>query len=65
MPGIASAIIGAINGIFTAVNNLFGSKNTKEMKDRQIQQKEADYQNKLEKAIREKDIETLRRLLSE
>lgn len=65
MPGIAEAIIGAISGIFQAINNVFGAKNTKEMKDRQQKQKEADYQNKLEKAIKEKDIETIRKLLSE
>jgi len=65
MPGIAEAIIGAISGIFQAINNVFGAKNTKEMKDRQVKQKETDFQNKLEKAIQEKDIETIRRLLSE
>jgi uncharacterized membrane protein (DUF106 family) len=65
MPGIAEAIIGAISGIFQAINNLFGHKNTKEMKDRQIKQKETDFQNKIEKAIKEKDIETIRKLLSE
>jgi len=65
MPGIAEAIIGAISGIFQAINNTFGAKNTKEMKDRQVKQKEADYQNQLEKAIKEKDIETIRKLLSE
>jgi hypothetical protein len=65
MPGIAEAIIGAISGIFQAINNVFGAKNTKEMKDRQVKQKEADHQNQLEKAIKEKDIETIRRLLSE
>lgn len=65
MPGIAEAIIGAISGIFQAINNIFGAKNTKEMKDRQVKQKEADHQNQLEKAIKEKDIETIRRLLSE
>lgn len=65
MPGIAEAIIGAISGIFQAINNVFGAKNTKEMKDRQVKQKEVDHQNQLEKAIKEKDIETIRRLLSE
>ncbi|NBP02782.1 MAG: hypothetical protein EBU90_22225 [Proteobacteria bacterium] len=65
MPGIAEAIIGAISGIFQAINNLFGHKNTKEMKERQVMQKETDFQNKLEKAIKEKDIETIRKLLSE
>jgi hypothetical protein len=65
MPGIAEAILGSISGIFQAINNLFSHKNTKEMKDRQIKQKETDFQNSLEKAIKEKDIETIRKLLSE
>ena len=63
--GIIQALLSAISGIFGAINNVFGAKNTKEMKDRQVKQKEADYQNKLEKAIKEKDIETIRKLLSE
>jgi uncharacterized membrane protein (DUF106 family) len=65
MPGIAEAILGAISGIFQTINNLFGHKNTKEMKDRQIKQKETDFQNKIEKAVKERDIETIRKLLSE
>lgn len=63
--GIIQALLSAISGIFGAINNVFGAKNTKEMKDRQAKQKEIDFQNKIEKAIKEKDIETLRRLLSE
>jgi len=65
MPGIAEAIIGAISGMFQAINNLFGHKNTKEMKERQLQQKEANHQNELEKAIKEKNLEKIRQLLSE
>ena len=66
MPGgILQALLSALSGIFGAINNVFGAKNTKEMKDRQVKQKETDFQNKLEKAIQEKDIETIRRLLSE
>lgn len=63
--GIVQAFLSAVAGIFGAINNVFGAKNTKEMKDRQTKQKEVDFQNKLEKAIKEKDIETLRKLLSE
>jgi len=66
MPGgIIQALLSAVAGIFGAINNVFGAKNTKEMKERQLKQKEVDFQNKLEKAIKEKDIETLRKLLSE
>jgi len=65
MPGIAEAIIGAISGMFQAINNLFGHKNTKEMKDRQLQQKETNHQNELEKAVKEKNLEKIRQLLSE
>jgi len=65
MPGIAEAIIGAISGMFQAINNLFGHKNTKEMKERQLQQKETNHQNELEKAIKEKNLEKIRQLLSE
>ena len=63
--GIVQAFLSAVAGIFGAINNVFGAKNTKEMKDRQLKQKEADFQNRLEKAIKEKDIETIRKLLSE
>ena len=65
MPGIVEAIIGAISGMFQAINNLFGHKNTKEMKERQLQQKETNHQNELEKAIKEKNLEKIRQLLSE
>ena len=40
MGSIFTAVIGAISGIFQAINNVFGAKNTKEMKDRHQQQKE-------------------------
>lgn len=63
--GIIQAFLSAISGIFGAINNVFGAKNTKEMKDRQAKQKEVDFQNQLEKAIKEKDIEAIRRHLSE
>lgn len=63
--GILQAFLSAVSGIFGAINNVFGAKNTKEMKDRQSKQKEVDYQNRLEKAIREKDLETIRKLFSE
>ena len=61
MPGIAEAIIGAISGIFQAINNVFGAKNTKEMKERQQAQKEVDHQSGIEKAVKEKDLEQIRK----
>ena len=63
--GIVQALLSAISGIFGAINNVFGAKNTPKMKKAQKQQKELDHQNEIEKAIKEKDIEKLRRLLSQ
>jgi hypothetical protein len=65
MPGIAEAIIGAISGIFQAINNVFGAKNTPEMKKAHIQQKEADFSDKIEKAVKDKDVKKIRDILSE
>jgi len=59
--GLIAALIRAVAGIFDAVNNVFGAKNTKEMKERQQAQKEVDHQNKIEEAVKEKDIEELRK----
>lgn len=63
--GILEALLGAISGIFGAINNVFGAKNTKEMKDRQLQQKEIDFENEVEKAIKDKDAKKIRDILSE
>lgn len=63
--GILQALLSAISGIFGAINNVFGAKNTPEMKKAQAQQKEVDRQNEIEKALKEKDIEKLRNLLSQ
>lgn len=63
--GILQALLGAISGIFSAINNVFGAKNTKEMKDRQQQQKETNYENDIEKAIKEKDVKKIRDSLAE
>jgi len=60
-----TAIFKAIGEVFGLINNWMGQKNTPEMKKAKQQQKEADYQNEIEKAIKEKDIEKLRRLLSQ
>ena len=60
-----TAIFKAVGEVFGLINNWFGHKNTPEMKKSKQQQKETDYQNEIEKAIKEKDIEKLRRLLSQ
>jgi Na+-translocating ferredoxin:NAD+ oxidoreductase RnfG subunit len=59
--GIVQAFLSAVSGIFSAINNLFGAKNTKEMKDRQQAQKEVDYQSEIEKEIKEKELEKIRK----
>jgi len=65
MGSIFTAVIGAISGIFQAINNVFGAKNTKEMKDRQQQQKEVAYESEIEKAVKEKDVKKIRDTLAE
>ena len=59
--GIIQALLSAVSGIFAAINNVFGAKNTKEMKERQEAQKEVDHQSKIEKAVKEKDLEEIRK----
>jgi len=63
MGGLVTAALQAIGGIFQAINNLFGHKNTPEMKDRDKAKKEQEFKNEVEKAIREKDIEKIRNIL--
>lgn len=62
--GILTALLSAVSGIFSAINNLFGAKNTKEMKERQEAQKEVNHQSKIEKAIKDKDLEQARKHIS-
>ena len=62
--GILTAILSAVSGIFTAINNAFGAKNTKEMKERQEAQKEVNYQSEIEKAVKDKDLEEARKHIS-
>jgi len=59
--GIVQAFLSAISGIFSAINNVFGAKNTKEMKDRDQARKEIEYQNEIEQEIKEKDLEKIRK----
>jgi hypothetical protein len=63
--GIFEAVLGAISGIFAAINNVFGAKNTKEMKDRQLNQKDINFESDIEAAIREKDVKKIRDTLAE
>ena len=62
--GIVQAFLSAVSGIFSAINNLFGAKNTKEMKERQEAQKEVNYQSEIEKEVKEKDLEKIRKRTS-
>jgi Na+-translocating ferredoxin:NAD+ oxidoreductase RnfG subunit len=63
--GILQALLSAISGIFSAINNVFSAKNTPEMKKAQEQQKEANFNDKVEKAIKEKNVKKIRDILSE
>jgi hypothetical protein len=63
--GIIQAFLSAISGIFGAINNVFGAKNTPEMKKAQEQQKEVDFNNEVEKALKDKDVKKIRDILSE
>jgi hypothetical protein len=62
--GIFTALLSAVSGIFAVINNVFGAKNTKEMKERQEAQKEVNYQSEIEKAVQEKDLEEIRKRIS-
>ena len=63
--GILQALLSAVAGIFSAINNVFGAKNTKDMKDRQQQQKETNFENVIESAIKERDVKKSRESLAE
>lgn len=60
-----TAIFKAIGEVFGLINNWMGHKNTPEMKKAAQKQKDVNHQNEIEKAIKEKDVEKLRRLLSQ
>lgn len=62
---IATAIINAIAAVFTVIKDVFGAKNTPEMKDRQLKQKETDYTSEAEKAVKEKNVKKIRDMLAE
>jgi Na+-translocating ferredoxin:NAD+ oxidoreductase RnfG subunit len=62
--GILAALLSAVSGIFAAINNVFGAKNTKEMKERQEAQKEVSHQSEIEKEVQEKNLEEIRKRIS-
>ena len=62
--GILQALLSAVSGIFAAINNIFGAKNTKEMKERQEAQKEVNHQSEIEKEVQEKNLEEIRKRIS-
>jgi len=62
--GILQALLSAVSGIFAAINNVFGAKNTKEMKERQEAQKEVNHQSEIEKEVQEKNLEEVRKRIS-
>jgi Na+-translocating ferredoxin:NAD+ oxidoreductase RnfG subunit len=62
--GILQALLTAVSGIFAAINNVFGAKNTKEMKERQEAQKEVNHQSEIEKEVQEKNLEEVRKRIS-
>lgn len=59
--GIVQAFLSAVSGIFSAINNIFGAKNTKEMKERDQARKEVEHQSEIEKEVKEKDLEKIRK----
>ena len=61
MTEFIGAFVRLIGGIFEAINNVFGAKNTKEMKERDQARKEVEHQSEIEKEIKEKDLEKIRK----
>ena len=62
--GLVAALIRAVAGVFDAINNIFGAKNTKEMRERQEAQKEVKNQSEIEEAVKEKNLEEIRKRIS-
>ena len=61
MTEFIGAFIRLVGGIFEAINNVFGAKNTKEMKERDQARKEVEHQSDIEKEVKEKDLEKIRK----
>jgi len=61
MTEFIGAFVRLVGGIFEAINNVFGAKNTKEMKERDQARKEVEHQSDIEKEVKEKDLEKIRK----
>ena len=61
MTEFIGAFIRLVGGIFETINNVFGAKNTKEMKERDQARKEVEHQSEIEQEIKEKDLEKIRK----
>lgn len=61
MTEFIGALVRLVGGIFEAINNVFGAKNTKEMKERDQARKEVEHQSDIEKEVKEKDLEKIRK----
>jgi len=62
---IVTAIINAVGAVFGVIKDVFGAKNSPEMKDRQVKQKETDYASEAEQAIKDKNVKKIRDMLAE
>jgi hypothetical protein len=58
-------IISIISTVFKFLLNFFLNKNTKEMKDQKIKQQTQDKKDEINKAIEDRDIDKIRREISE
>ena len=61
MTEFIGAFVRLVGGIFEAINNVFGAKNTKEMKERDQARKEVEHQSEIEQEVKEKDLEKIRK----
>lgn len=59
------SLLGLLDGVFRAFNNLFDAKNTKEFKTAKTAQVEVDKANEIEKAVEKKDAKKISELISE
>ena len=58
-------IISIISTVFKFLLNFFLNKNTKEMKDQKTKQQNQDKKDEINKAIEDRDIDKIRREISE
>lgn len=61
MTEFIGALVRLVGGIFDTINNVFGAKNTKEMKERDQARKEVQHQSEIEQEVKEKDLEKIRK----